>query len=206
MPNSITQSEPQITNIKKTYGGITAINTNSFIPKDINIQGNFGRMFRITLNSSIDSFTSIDLTGGTDSLTGGGIFNVMKKMSAQSSLLVGKRELVSFVKSGYGSLKILQAICESSTLVENDVPYKLFLHNPALGQSYLVKVMNFSPNQNMSQNMVWGYTLSLKAIAPMEAVRSSLQNTLSDALAIGMIQKGISKLVSGIGNMVKNLV
>src|SRR6478735_5107708 len=45
LPDSITESKLELTNIKKSAGGITSITTPTFVPRDISIRGNFGRNF-----------------------------------------------------------------------------------------------------------------------------------------------------------------
>ena len=65
MPNSITQTEPQLNNIKRNYGGLTVLNSPTFVPKEITIQGNFGKQMRVMLGDLIYTFTSYLFEGST---------------------------------------------------------------------------------------------------------------------------------------------
>src|SRR3989304_7996208 len=51
-PTSISESENQIVNIKKTAGGISTISTETFMPSIINLSGNFGRKFKVLIGQN----------------------------------------------------------------------------------------------------------------------------------------------------------
>ena len=204
MPNSIIQTEPQITNVKKNYGGLTIINSPTFVPKDITIQGNFGRQFRVLIGNVVESFASIQ---STPSLKEGfaGTKNLFSKtFSKNDDPQLISQELSSYIKTGYGSIKVLQAICEQSKQIDYKRPRRLYLHNPALGHSYLVKVVNLNLNQNLQSNMIWNYNLQLKAVSPSENLEGGSTNRLSDSLTNGLIQKGLNSAVSAIKNKIVN--
>ncbi len=77
------------------------------------------------------------------------------------------------VKNGYGCTKILQAIISKSNGVDKDgLPFRLYFYNMALGESYLVVVppTGLVLNQSLQRNMIWEYSLTMTAIAPLEAV------------------------------------
>lgn len=200
MPSTINQSEPQITNIKKTVGGITILNTNSYIPKDITLTGNFGRNFKILINNEVLDFKGLSINP-QQAISGIGQA-VKKKVS--DALDLKPSTFSNTIKTGYGCIKILQAICDASVEIDNGRPRRLYLHNPAFGESHLVKVMNFSPNQNMQSNMIWGYSLQMKLISPVENIRGSDENSLKKTFVIGSVQNGINK-VAGFASRVLSL-
>jgi hypothetical protein len=105
------------------------------------------------------------------------------------------------VKTGYGCMKILQAICDSSLEIDNGKPRRLYFHNPAFGESHLVKVISFNPNQNMQSNMIWNYTLQMKSITPAQNVRGNEVGSLKNDLVISGIQNGINKVANTVTRM-----
>jgi hypothetical protein len=197
MPNNINQTEPQITNIKKTVGGITILNTNTYIPKDIVIQGNFGRYFKIVIGSDIINFKGLSLN--PMDATKNVAQSIKKKVT--DTINGTTNSFSETIKTGYGCIKILQAICDSSVEVDNGRPRRLYLHNPSFGESHLVKVTSFSTNQNMQSNMIWNYSLSLKSIAPANNVKDEEDKSLKNALIISNIQSGINKVAGSIVRM-----
>lgn len=202
MPNSITQSEPQLNNIKRNYGGLTVLNSPTFVPKEITIQGNFGKQMRVMLGDLIYTFTSYLFEGSTIAeqmnnkkmLFNKGFSKDNRKSSVEKEFLGG------FVKSGYGSTKILQAMCEQSHMIDFGKPRRLYLYNPAIGEGYLVKVVDFTVNQSMQNNMIWNYTLKLKAIAPLE----SMYDPSSFSLSKSVTSAAMLSLMKVTGNIVKN--
>lgn len=200
MPNNISQSEPQITNIKKTVGGITILNTNTFIPKDVTIQGNFGRSFKLLISNESVNFRALALNPKQAIKSVGQAFK--KKVS--EILDAQPTTFSNTVKTGYGCIKILQAICDASVDIDNGRPRRLYFHNPAFGESHLVKITSFTANQNMQQNMIWGYNLQMKLISPIENVRVNNDNSLKTLLTISSVQNGINK-IGGYASRMLNL-
>lgn len=203
MPNSITQTEPQINNIKKNYGGLTVLNSPTFVPKDITIQGNFGKMMRIMIGDIVYTFGAMlwdNSTWAEQMKNKKMLFN--KTFSKNNNVNNSEKEFLGgFVKSGYGALKILQAMCEQSKQIDYDKPRRLYLHNPALGVSYLVKVVDLNLNQNMQSNMIWNYTLRLKAIAPLESLEDKNVLGFKKTATTIMMQQGIKAMTTVINNI-----
>ena len=182
MPKQMSQVEPQINNIKKTYGGLVSLNSNTFVPKDIQIQGDFGRSLKILFGDITETFNSIDI-------------------GVLESLDLDKKCLTKYVKTGYGSIKVLQAICEEAKKTDNGKQRKLFFHNPALGHSYLVKVNSITISQSLSSNMIWQYNLSMKALCNTDDIEG-VKTGLTKSLAIGSMQNGANALASSVSNAV----
>jgi len=193
MPRSLDQVEPQITNIKKSAGGITALSTSTFIPKPINLQGTFGRKFKVLLGQ--DSF---DFTAIRNVAQGRNIHDLSNAGAFADLANIKKAVFDPKIKTGYGAIKILQKICELSTGLEENKPRRLYFYNRTLSESYLVKVQELTLNQNQDQsNLLWQYNLRLMAIAPLEQIidKKFLEEKV---LGIGVIQKSINTLVGDI--------
>lgn len=195
MPNSIQQNEPKRTTIKQTSNGVTALTIGSYTPKEITIRGNFGRNFKILAGRMFTGFNT-------------------PNYSIQS----GKRTIESLhdtntptkfnpfdfgIKTGYGVTKILQSMIDKSNGLDNNgKPFKLYFYNMALGENYLVKIPpnGFSLNQSMSSNMIWEYSLTMIAIAPLNYVLGNAklnQNKLTLA-ATSIVQTGVQQVVTDI--------
>lgn len=201
MPDSITKTEPTRTNIKKSMAGVTVLSTPSFSPQEINIKGNFGRQFKIL----IDPKPSVNINSTNKSVKAGKytLFDISKKSGSISGLAFSNFNLN--VKTGYGVLKILQAIANKSVgLDDKGKPFRLYFYNMALGESYLVAIppsgVQFS--QDLSKNMVWNYNLTMIALAPLEAV-SSKNSKLLDKLLPSLIQTGVGEVASTVSSALK---
>lgn len=157
-PNNITENENAITNVKKTNAGITTINTSTFVPIQINISGNFGR--RIKLVTRYDE-GSLPFFAGV---------NYSEEFTAK----IGFAELSSFIKSGYGCIKVLDRIVKQSRQLDrNNNPHTLYFYNLSLGNAYIINADSLNLNQNMQSNMIWDYNLSMTAIAPLNQTRNT---------------------------------
>lgn len=197
MPDSISKTEPTRTNIKKSMAGVTVLSTPSYSPQEINIKGSFGRQFKILINPKPD--VSINSSSKSKSVSAGKyhLFDITKKSGSISGLAFSNFNLN--VKTGYGVMKILQAMASKSVgLDDKGKPLRLYFYNMALGESYLVAIppsgVQFS--QDLSKNMIWNYNLTLIALAPLEAVSSKNHKLFLDKLLPSMIQTGVSEVAS----------
>lgn len=200
-PNSITKTEPKRETIRNTAGGITVLSSPTFTPQQINIRGDFGRTFKILLS----------LGGAASSLTGAAYSMSAGKWSLTDISGKGTNSLKSAsfdagIKTGYGCIKILQAIISKSNGVDQlGLPLRLYFYNMALGESYLVVVppAGLSFSQNLQRNMIWDYNLSITAIAPLESVAGAkkAKTALTKICAAGAIQKGVNDLAASIANI-----
>ena len=154
-PSTISITDTRRTNIKRSMSGITVLRNGSFNPKDISLKGSFGKRFKILMKEGVafGSSSSID------------------QLNSGSS--IKKPQFSAEIKTGYGATKLLQKILDSSNkLSQSGIPNKLYFYNMAFGESYLVEVnpQGVSFSQSEDQNMIWGYSLSMSAVANLEDV------------------------------------
>jgi hypothetical protein len=177
-PSQITEISTNITNVKKTGSGVTTISTDTFVPKDIEIKGNFGRQLRFNLGNNL-------ITGSS----------ILFKRDQMNSLSIVKSAFSSVANTGYGSVKALENILdEADQLDDNNRPKRLFLYNPILGNNYLVKKKSWIHSQNLSENMIPSYTVQLTAVAPLESVVDQGKDELGELLSNEKLDSGIKKI------------
>lgn len=194
MPSSMDESQTFSSNVKKTLGGVVVINNSTFQPRDITLSGTFGRKFRILLGGDYTNFISSFKTAA-------GKFAAKSVLGGVASLFDDR------IKTGYGCIKILEEIVGSANSVSDFKTKRLILHNPAIGNSYLIKPQSLKLSQSQETNMIWSYSLSLKAIAPLEAVMSSskLQQQRVRLNVSGFLQKGVNNVVDKITQSIGKL-
>ena len=203
-PDSMTYTNPQLTNVKKTLGGIVELDTSSFVPKRINFNGTFGRKFKVLLQPLTLDVTrgpgkrkhvpSFDSGYGYYGPGGGGQIPGTGKIQIQTNFFNPK------IKTGYGTTKLLEALLEKSKgLDEEGKPFRLYLYNPALGHNWMVTVKNFVFSQDYStSNMLWRYNVDLEIIAPLAAIKPDLKTSLLEALGVNILQRGATRLLNDI--------
>lgn len=160
MPISMDEGQTFISNVKKTLGGTVVLSSQGFVPRDITITGTFGRKFKVLLGGDYVDVISSFKTGVNKILSG--------KISQ------GIQEFDARIKSGYGCLKVLEEIINNANVVDAKGPRHLIFHNPALGNSYLVKPQSLKLSTNQETNMIWNYALSMKGVASLEDVMSAV--------------------------------
>lgn len=191
MPTTMDETQTFNTNIKKTLGGVTVLSTPTFIPRDIVLAGTFGRKFRVLLGDDYTEFiSSFKTTDGE--LTFQSIYNGVKQIFDER------------VKTGYGCVKILEEIINSANIVDELGSRRLILHNPAIGNSYLIKPSSLKLSQNQETNMIWSYSLSMKAIASLEHIIESdkLEEQRKRLNTTGYIQKGVDNVIDSITQII----
>lgn len=201
-PDGISKTEPKKTSIQSTAGGTTVLTSPVFIPKEINIRGNFGRTFKILLNVSDGAV----FNGSAMSISAGKYALYQIQGKATNSLKAPAFDMN--VKNGFGCIKILQSIIDKSNGVDDlGLPMRLYFYNMALGESYLVVIppTGITFSQNVQKNMIWEYNLNMTAVAPLEAVKSAAgaKTSLKSLCSAGAIQKSVNDLASAItSNMI----
>jgi len=130
MPSGIQIGRQSLVSIKKTGSSYLSQFNDSFVGRTFNINGTFGRKFKVIL-----------------------VKNDLK------------------FKTGYGALKMLEKIIEESFVVSGSNPKVLIFNNLSFNQSYVVEVLNFQVSQSMENNMMWNYTLEIKAIANVDNIK-----------------------------------
>lgn len=187
MPTNMDETQTFLSNVKKTLGGVVVISSQGFVPRDITLAGSFGRKFRTLLGGDyldvISSFKTVD-----------------DKISINSVASGIKEIFDDRVKTGYGCIKILEEIINSTNIVDSKGPRRLILHNPALGNSYLIKPQSLKLSQTQETNMMWSYALSMKAIASLEDIMDGKQ--LKDERirlnATGYMQSKVDNVINSI--------
>ena len=198
-PKSINKSEIERTTIRKTLKATTVIQSDSFVPQDLSIAGNFGRNIKFLLPNIFGIPSSRALAFSIDA----GIYG-SEDVNAKVATKVPTYN--SQVKTGYGCIKILQSIISKAKSHDNGKPFKLYFYNPALGESYLV-VPTKNPltiNQTEQTNMVWGYNLNLKIIADLTKIRID-RDSIKDNIKIlgsGVIQQDVSSLANEVNKFI----
>lgn len=184
-PNYISKVDPRVKSIDRTFGAIIVNKSDQFVPKDIILKGNFGRDFKVVLRHK-----------------GEVTFNSLLNKSA----FVSSEEFNPIIKSGYGSLKILQNICEKSEMSINGLHNKLFFHNYLLGESYLVEVIDFTQDQSLASNMMWGYTLRLKVISPVGRKDGFILKTNISSSVVGSAQETLNKSLGSVRKLISSMI
>lgn len=181
MPNNILETKTEIATINKTNRGVVTTFNSSFVPRDISIQGTFGRKLRLIIGAKEPS--NGDKTWFGNLMSSGNLgFNMMG-----GSVLV---------KTGYGLTKMLKKIVDTAYILdENGKPHTLIWTNYALNTSYVVEILQSSYSQTYENNMLWYYNLEMKAVAPASAIKTE---------NFGGFMKGVA--ANSIGNAIKNLL
>lgn len=198
LPVELRETHVESTTISRSLASVIALKNPTFNPRQIHITGTFGRDFKLLLGSS-----SIAFAGFSFSINNG-------KFDITAPNLLGNTipQLSSFAKSGYGCVKVLEAIKEKSKKLDQfQKPYTVYLYNPILGNNYVVEFNSFSHLQNNSTyNMVPMYDIQLTAVASLDSVLSYGNNIKSALknLTLSNIQKTASNVASGL-RLIKNL-
>lgn len=187
MPNNIMETKTQIASVTKTNKGIVTLFNNSFTPRDITLQGTFGRKFRLLLGmKETENVSKIPFFGGNLG------FNLMG-----SDVLV---------KTGYGLTKMMKSMIDKSfELDDKGNPCILIFKNYALNTKYVVEVLQSSFSQSVENNMLWYYSLEMKGVAPADAVKRQT-DTANKNFFGEMPSNAIAKGISGILNKIPRII
>lgn len=176
MPSSISESQPNIANVKKTSSAVVSLYNPSFVPQDISLSGNFGRKFRVLLG--LDTVNAAAFTFNKDALEDG-----------SSEFNIG-------IKTGYGVSKRLQRIFKNALRVDNEGRgYKLIYNNYAFNSSFVVEVMTHRFEQDESKNMIWNYNINMRTLAPAAAIRGAKASSMVSLLTFSSLQKAATGLM-----------
>ena len=181
MPNNIMETKTQIASITKTNKGISTLFNSTFVPRDISIQGTFGRKFRLLSGmKDTENVSKIPYFGGNLGFS-----------FLQNDVLI---------KTGYGLTKMLKSMIDKSfELDANSNPCILIFNNYALNTHYIVEVMQSAFSQSVENNMLWYYNLEMKAVAPASAIK--IQTKDSNKKYLGTVaSNAIAKSIGGLLN------
>lgn len=201
MPSEIAILERMPTYIKNTFAGVATVSSSVFVPKDITLQGNFGKNFKFLtrdgLQSPIQSFKR-----GIAKEAFNQEIEVERGYGINSPLK--QKELSSSIKTGYGCIKVLQSIINRSVDIDEwGNSNRLYFYNLAFGESYLVKVNSFSTNQSLQTNGIWNYQLKLAAVCPLHLDKyskgaSESSKATKAVMTTTQIQAGINTLLNSV--------
>lgn len=198
-PTSISKTEIERTTIRKTLRATTVIQSDSFVPQDLSISGDFGRNIKFLLPNIFGIPSSKAMAFSINA-------GVYGSEDVNSKVISKIPTFNPQVKTGYGCIKILQSIISKSKSHDNGKPFRLYFYNPALGESYLV-VPTKNPltlSQTEQKNMIWSYNLNLKIIADLSKIGVNM-DSLKDNLKIlgsGVIQQDINALANNVNKFI----
>jgi hypothetical protein len=179
-PNGITKVEPVITNIKKTFTGISVIKTEDFIPQTITIRGDFGYDWKFSLT---------DLIYGVKALTN------ISSIEEQLYYTVGGGPSTLGFNNGFGCTKRMQGIIERAAIQDGDIPRNLYLHNYFLSESYLVEPKNLTYSQDISRNKIWTYEAVFDIVDHIDGYRHGLKGLYNPSSIATRSLSAASKIV-----------
>lgn len=187
MPSQLDIQETIPVRVENTFGGVNALSSTVYVPKEINLNGNFGRIFKVLIRNEfkIPIITKFDLerdyTGGNQTFK--------------------QTELSHNLKTGYGCIQVLRSLINRSVAVDSKtgLPNQLYMYNMAFGEGYLVKPTNFNASQDISNNGIWKYNLSLKSICPLYLTDKSIQKGLIKSA----VQISFNTLANGLRDTIR---
>ena len=190
MASSIDKFHQELTNIRKTAGGISVTDNNTLIPIQTTIKGNFGKRFKFLLGNDIVNFVGLVFS------TQEGFFSRANLSKAVTTIKGGL--FSSQIKTGYGCTKILEAILlKSKGLDPYGKPFNLFMYNTSFGDNYLVKVNSHSYNTDKERNnMIWEYTINLTLLARLEELSSLNPTSLVLKFGTDYVNRKVTNLTS----------
>lgn len=184
MPTEISIEEEIPVKVENTFGGVNSISSNVFVPKSINLSGNFGRQFRILVRNKV----VVPFAHKTIQERDYGVGGIQRKQLEVSNML----------KTGFGCFKVLQSIINRSVEVDKyGECNKLYMYNLAYGESYVVKPITFRGSQSVSNNGIWNYDLNLKAVCPLH-LDAHKKGKAVKAYTMAAAQSALNTALSGI--------
>lgn len=191
MPSSLSKSVEYLSTVKKTGSGVFVMRNTSFKPFQISIQGTFGAKLRY-----VDTQGYLSAPSSATAVT-------TQQVSVNTT--VDQNKLFSQnIKTGYGTLKIVEKMLELAHNSTNDIPNRLYWYNFAFNDMYLVEPIRFSPRQDRSTNGMWQYSLELQALAKAGDIQSNLSNQQKNILSATSLQRSINTTSTAIKSIFKN--
>jgi hypothetical protein len=193
-PSSLDETDVVLTNVKKTLTGIVTLKNPTFVPVDINLSGTFGRRLRILLGTDyVEFLSSFTTTPGT----------LKNSTVTQSSFQNGVQNTFDKrVKTGFGCLSVLKDILKAASVIDEKGPRTLIFHNLAFGTTYVVEHIQTKTSMSQETNMMHNYSLSLKAVAPLDALRgTNLEEERKRLNTTGYVQAQTDRLLQGISKI-----
>lgn len=179
MPNNIMETKTNLKTVTKTVSETITLFNSSFAPRDISIQGTFGRKLRLLLGVQEVS----DIGAG-----------------AGFSINIGNTKITPLIKTGYGVMKVMEDIIDTAdTLDASQRAHYLIFHNYALNTHYIVEVLQSSFSQSVENNMLWFYNIEMKAVAPASSLSAGFNvNSFIGGVANQALAGAASKVVNSV--------
>lgn len=169
MPTSMSINAQYPVNIKKTGRGYLVQTSDSFVGKNISLNGSFGRRFKILLHTT-------------------------KKNGENASTDLK-------IRTGYGATKMLEKIMDKTRLPDaSGNPRFLAVHNYAYNMNVIAEVISFQLSQSMENNMMWNFSIEMKAVADYNNFSQSNKSKgeLSSLLKVNLGQQSINRILSNV--------
>lgn len=189
LPSSFSEEHQELTNIKKSMGGVVSIKNQTFVPKTINIKGDFGKKLKILLGGKqIEVFgLRFSIKDGNFGISGDPLGNLKKKFTQFSS----------FAKTGYGCVKIIEAMKDKSNQLVDGKPTRLYCYNSMTGNNYQVEINRFTHAQDkQSFNMIPNYTLQMTAVAELDSLLEFNPFSTVKNLGVNLLQRTTNNVVN----------
>ena len=109
------------------------------------------------------------------------------------------------MKTGYGLTKMLQRMLKGAyDLDQYGAPHILYFSNYSLNTHYIVEPLQRSFSQSSENNMMWYYSIELKAVAEADAGVNSMDGAKNfmTQVAVGLISKTLDNLISDTSRMI----
>lgn len=166
----------------------TAMSINSQFPVNIKKSG------RGYLVQTSDTFVgkSISLNGSF-----GRKFQTLFHTSTNSSGILSKNLKL---RTGYGATKLMESMIDKIRVPDPYGNPRLFVvHNFAFGLSVVAEVLSASVSQSMENNMMWNYSIEMKAVADYDKLRpKQSKRDLANLLKANVGQRTVNNFLANI--------
>lgn len=152
-PQNVVINHPTLWTVKRSNQGVAAIGTPAFVPFEISLSGTFGRQLKLMESP-------------------GAVLNAQGFVRQRVI-----RDFDTSVKTGYGCVKVLEKLLAYSRQLDDTGNfYRLLFTNMSFNQQFLVvPTGNYTFSVSAESNMVYAYSLTLKAIAPANGLLTEEQ-------------------------------
>jgi len=180
MPNNIMETKTEILSTIKTNSGIVSVFNPTFVPREISIQGTFGRKLRM-----ISNFVEVEEAPS----------NWFRNVVGGSyGKLTGSKTIF---KTGYGMMRAMKKMVDTLyKLDENGRPHIMIFNNYAFNSHYVVEIPQSSFSQSTGENMIWYYNLEMRAIANASVAKEQTIKNIFNLAVNSAIANGIGDILS----------
>ena len=129
---------------------------------NISLRGTFGRKLRISFGQQ--QFKDQAEEGASIPFFNIGMFTGAAGVGDNRTMIA---------KTGYGLTKMMQKILTAATKLDpNGKPYRLVFTNHAFNTAYYVEVVQDNYSMDENNNMIWNYSIELRAVAAYTTIKS----------------------------------